>query len=183
MSSLSVYLYIYIYVCVCVYIYIYHLCVCVTLRFLPRSATVSLAAMDKEVLVGTSGPPSSSDPGEPSGGGNGGSGFGKHCFLAGGGPSCSKASPRNFATASAAMARFEFLSLYVYIYIYLCVCNIQMKNRENNEQALLPCGELSFHKNNVRVIVCVCECVQQVEFFVYKWCGVSRWDGGIAGSE
>ena len=38
-----------------------------------------------------------------------------------------------------------------------------MKNRENNEQALLPCGELSFHKNNVRVIVCVCECVQQVE--------------------
>ena len=52
-----------------------------------------------------------------------------------------------------------------------------MKNRENNER------ELSFHKNNVRVIVCVCECVQQVEFFVYKWCGVSRWDGGIAGSE
>ena len=58
-----------------------------------------------------------------------------------------------------------------------------MKNRENNEQAPLPCGELSFHKNNVRVIVCVCECVQQVEFFAYKWCGVSRWDGGIAGSE
>ena len=58
-----------------------------------------------------------------------------------------------------------------------------MKNRENNEQAPLPCGELSFHKNNVRVIVCVCECVQQVELFVYKWCGVSRWDGGIAGSE
>jgi hypothetical protein len=130
------YIYIYLYKCQyfrcllspCIYIYmcvyIYTICVCVTLRFLPRSATVSLAAMDKEVLVGTSGPPSSSDPGEPSGGGNGGSGFGKHCFLAGGGPSCSKASPRNFATASAAMARFEFLSLYVYIYIFFYACVI-----------------------------------------------------------
>ena len=180
--SLRVFIYIYIYVCV--YIYIYHLCVCNTPFF----------AKKRNRVLGCYG--------------QGGASrnlwssllrpwraiwrrqrwiwLRQTQFFSRRRPLLQQGFPQKLCYSVSCHGQIRIplsICIYIYIYIYLCVCNIQMKNRENNEQALLPCGELSFHKNNVRVIVCVCECVQQVEFFVYKWCGVSRWDGGIAGSE
>ena len=85
---------------------------------------MSLAAMDKEVLVGTSGPPSSSDSGEPSGGGNGGSGFGKHGFLAGGGPLLQQGFPQKLCYSVSCHGQIRIpLSICIYIYIsffYAC---------------------------------------------------------------